>query len=410
MKKDSPKYNKAYSSLSDYSKKYTPHKWLKKVGFKNIDRQQLVFVFSRLGFSLLVSLSALFTSYVFKFYPDKTPFFMIYLVFVAMSAWYGGLKSGVFTASIIAIGAFFLLRSVNEWYVLSFGLFLQLGSFMAGSVFISFLINRVWQTIEIKNLKRKEKVYAQTFTALHDTYKKALEEIKARDEFLSLVSHELKTPLTTMLLKLDSMLASIREVSLAKFSVPELMRVLKNAEEQIKWLTATINDLQNISLIRTGQMRLNREDTDLTQITRHVMQNFSELLKREKYKINIEAKAPIIGRWDKIRIEQAITNLFSNAIKYGDGKPIDIKILNSGRVGKFIIQDRGVGIPSQDQKAIFDLFQRATRSSDGGHGLGVGLYVTSQIVRLHGGTIKVSSVPMKGSKFTIELPLIKAKA
>lgn len=282
-----------------------------------------------------------------------------------------------------------------------------LAPFILGAIIINYLINRGLEKREIKRLKKQEKVYASTFIKLHDEYKTALKDIKARDEFLSIVSHELRTPLTVMLLKLHSELDNIRTASLANFSIPKLMQVLKNSEKQIESLKSMINDLLDVSLITTGRMSLTREETDLVAITNQITQSFSEMLKRKKYKIKINAAAPVVGKWDKGRIEQAVTNLVSNATKYGNGKPIEINISKNGNQAKFSIKDQGIGIPSSEQKVIFDLFKRASGPGEYKKGLGVGLFITSQIITIHGGKIKISSAPEKGTTFTIELPLKK---
>ena len=279
--------------------------------------------------------------------------------------------------------------------------------FIAGVLLINYLIYLAKEEKELKRLKKQEKIYARAFIQLHDEHAIALKDIQARDQFLSIVSHELKTPLTVMLLKLHSMKNNIQNVSLAHFSIQELMKVLENSEKQIKWLTNIINDLLDVSLITTGKMNLQITDTDLVGITKQVKQSFSELLKREKQKIEIHADSSVVGKWDKGRIEQAITNLVSNAIKYGENRPIGIKIFKSGNKATFIIKDYGVGIPQQEQKVIFDLFKRASGSGKYKKGLGVGLFITSQIAKIHGGKIKVSSFPTNGTTFTIELPLNK---
>ncbi len=260
---------------------------------------------------------------------------------------------------------------------------------------------------EVKKLKAQQIEYARNFTVLHDEYTIALKSIKARDQFLSIISHELKTPLTVMLLNLHSLSKSVQNDSLASFSIHELVKILKNSELQIKWLKSMIDDLQDVSLITTERMNLNLENTDLANITEQVIQSFSETLKKEKNKIKIQAKSVVVGMWDKVRIEQAITNLISNAIKYGGGKPIDIQISKSGGNAKFIVKDQGIGIPSHEQKVIFDLFKRASGPGEYKKGLGVGLFITSRIVKIHGGQIKVSSTPANGATFTIELPLKK---
>lgn len=279
--------------------------------------------------------------------------------------------------------------------------------FIAGAIIVSFLIDLTWENSQIKKLRKQEKIYARSFVLLNNDYKLARKDIKSRDEFLSIVSHELKTPLTVMLLKLHSELNNIQSASLANFSVHQLVEVLKNSEQQVKWLKSMVDDLLNVSLITTGKIDLKLEETDLAAVTRQVAQSFSEKLKRGKNKVKISAEHPVIGKWDKVRIEQVITNLFSNAIKYGEGKPINIHILKSGNIAKFIIKDQGIGIPLRDQKVIFDLFKRVPGPGEYKKGLGVGLYISSQIVKIHGGKIKVSSTPGKGSAFTIEFPLKK---
>lgn len=278
---------------------------------------------------------------------------------------------------------------------------------IAGAIITSFLANLAWEKSEIKKLKRQEKIYARTFTLLNDDFRLAQRDIKARDEFLSIVSHELRTPLTTMLLKIHNELNNIRNAPLANFSVQELVGVLKNSEQQINWLKSMINDLLDVSLVTTGRMNLKLEDTDLLNVTKQVKQSFSEILKREKYKLKISTSSHVIGKWDKARLEQVITNLLSNAIKYGNGKPIDIQISKSGSNAKFIIKDGGVGMTPEEQKVIFDLFKRASGPKEYKKGLGVGLFITSQIINIHGGKVKVSSIPSKGTSFTIELPLKK---
>lgn len=276
-----------------------------------------------------------------------------------------------------------------------------------GTIAVSAFLGLIKESKEIKKLKAQQKAYARSFTVLHDEHTIALKDIKARDQFLSIISHELKTPLTVMLLNLHSLSKSIQSDSLASFSIHELVKVLKNSEQQIKRLTAMINDLLDISLITTGRIDLQLENTDLVTIARQVAGSFSEMLKREKIKINIQAKSTVVGKWDKVRIEQAITNLISNAIKYGNGKPVEIKIFKNRNQGKFIIKDQGMGIPPNEQKVVFDLFKRASGPSEYKKGLGVGLFVTSQIVKIHGGKIMVSSIPAKGATFTVELPLKK---
>jgi signal transduction histidine kinase len=276
---------------------------------------------------------------------------------------------------------------------------------LTGAIILVLLINKITTNSEKEQLKKKQKIYAEKFIELYDDLKKAKKDIKARDEFLSVVSHELRTPLTTMLVTLHNMLNTIKNVSLANFSVSELIKVLKNSEIQIKRLKIIINDLLDVSLITTGRMQISPKKTDLVKTTRKVLESFSDVVKNKKNQITIEAPAPVFGNFDKTRIEQAIANLISNAVKYGDEKPIKIKIFSNKNTAHFIITDQGVGIPPKEQQLIFELFKRANWSKENSNGLGVGLYIVYQIVKAHGGEIKVSSKPGKGSTFSMELPL-----
>lgn len=311
----------------------------------------------------------------------------------------------ILISAITTIGIFFVFKSLNKQSSSNLELLMQLVVFIPSVIVIRILIGIVRRTSEVKELKKREKVYAQTFTQLHHEYVKACKEIKARDEFLSIASHELKTPLTSMLLKLHNMINNVRNISLANFSVPELMRVLENAEQQIRSLTTMINDLLNISLITTGRMDLDLENFDLVAATKRVKENFSEVLERKHCLVKIDAKSSVIGFWDRARIEQVITNLLSNAIKYGENKPIEIKIFISEGMGKFAIKDQGIGIVPEKQKILFNRFTRLTSTDGEKKGLGVGLYITNQIVEAHNGRVKLFSIPKKGSTFTIELPI-----
>lgn len=396
---------KLYKRVYNYSKKHRSYKFLSKTGL-TLSPQKLSKYTTALGFNTLFGILIYFSVDLFKAYPDKTPFYLLFLIIVAFSTILGGLKSALLTTGVISLEAYFLFRNLYN-VSLDLALYIQLAFFIAGASIISVLVYLIKENSEVKKLKEQEKMYARAFIQLHDEHTIALKDIQARDEFLSIVSHELKTPLTVMLLKLHNELDSIRSASLANFSVSRLMKVLKNSEQQIAWLKSMINDLLDVSLITTGKMNLQPEDTDLVTITNQVTQSFSEMLKRKKYKIKTKARSAVVGKWDKVRIEQAITNLISNAIKYGNGKPIEITISKNGNQGKFIIKDQGIGIPSQEQKVIFDLFKRASGPSEYKKGLGVGLFITSQIVKIHGGKIKVSSAPAKGTSFTIELPLKK---
>ncbi|MBI5127397.1 HAMP domain-containing histidine kinase [Candidatus Roizmanbacteria bacterium] len=379
----------------EYSKQYIPSRFFKRIGL-NFSFFQFSLLFRVYLFPILTSALVIYMAYLLPPYQNRVPYYLTYFVLIVVYSWLAGAKAGLVGLLVIFIGNSLVWNQRD---------FVESAFFVFGAILISHIIDHTRRTKEIRKLMRQEKIYAQFYTELYDKYNKSLEDIKSRDEFLSIASHELKTPLTSMLLKLSQMLNKIKNVSFSRFSVTELMRVLENAQGQINWLTAMINDLLNVSLMTTGKMNLEKEKTDLTKIAKFVIENFSEVIKREGYQVKIEIKAPVVGYWDKRKIEQAVTNLLSNAIKYGNKKPIDIQVFNHNSTAKFIIRDRGIGISREDRKIIFKPFQRPKSVENYKKGLGVGLYLTHQIIRAHGGDIKVSSQPMSGTTFVLELPL-----
>jgi signal transduction histidine kinase len=282
--------------------------------------------------------------------------------------------------------------------------FPQLLSFITLGILSSIIIHKSSKAGLIEEYKKKEKQYLEHLILLQKDYKKALADVKARDEFLSIVSHELKTPLTSMLLKLQTALHNIRNTSLANFSVENLLKMLESAEQQSKRLSKMITDLLNVSLMTTGKIDLDPEKMDLSQAAKDVIERFKEKLEKEGYRLTISAEKPVVGSWDKLRVEQAISNLVGNAIKYGRGNPISVTVANSNGTGKFIIEDNGIGIPKTLQEKIFTRFGRAVETHEY-EGLGVGLYITKQIVHAHQGELHVRSREGSGSTFTIELPI-----
>lgn len=240
-------------------------------------------------------------------------------------------------------------------------------------------------------------------------YTEAQDALRARDEFLSIASHELKTPLTSILLQLQTVLQNIRQHA-TKYTETDqytvkIIEMLESTEQQSRRLAKLISDLLNVSLVSTGRLQLEKERVDLTGIVKDVLTNFSMQFKRNKTKVIFKnSTKPLIGIWDKVRLEQVISNLVSNAIKYGRQKPITISVKNDNKCGVFTIKDRGIGIKKEDQARIFERFKRGVSTSDY-RGLGVGLYISRQIVDAHGGKIELRSKEGKGATFTVCLPL-----
>ena len=328
--------------------------------------------------------------------------FILFLPLVLISAWYKGTKAGILTLFIETIGELYLVSikvsPLNSLYLI------KLVILIFESIIFILILDRFKNSQKIDDYKKREQDNLKKISILEKDLNKAELEIRARDEFLSIASHELKTPLTSMLLQLQAALHNIRNVSLANFSVENLMKMLDSTEKQSKRLSKMINDLLNVSLITTGKLHLELEEVDLVGLTKEVIDHFAERAKREGYKITLEADKDIKGNWDRLRIEQVLTNLISNAIKYGKSKPIKIKLKKIKQKAQILIEDHGIGIEEDKLDVIFNRFERATNSSDY-RGLGVGLYITRQIIAAHGGSIDVDSEFERGTVFKVELPL-----
>jgi signal transduction histidine kinase len=180
--------------------------------------------------------------------------------------------------------------------------------------------------------------------------------------------------------------------------------MLESVENQTKRLSRMINDLLAVSVLTVGHLNLEYEEIDLSKLTKGVLNDFQARIEKENIKIIFNSEENVLGSWDKIRIEQAISNFISNAIKYGEHNPIEVGVSRQKKFAQFIIKDNGIGISKQKQKIIFELFQRAVAPEDY-KGLGVGLYITQKIVNAHGGTVEVWSKPKSGSRFTMRIPL-----
>lgn len=357
--------------------------------------------------TVFASAGAILLSTLLNLLVVSEAFFLLSLLGVILSSLYGNTWSGIATMAATALADDYLfIAPVRSLAMSQKATITELLMFLVAGTISSIVIEQAKNTSEVLEFKRKEKEFIEYLAHLqkqNEIYKK---EIKARDEFLSIASHELKTPLTAMLLQLQTALYNIRNVSLANFSVENLLKMLQSTEQQSKRLAKMINDLLNVSLITTGRIDLVTEDVDLSRLVKDVVDRFDEKAKKEGYKIEIKTDNHVVGTYDKTRIEQVVTNLLSNAMKYGEKKPITITVHKHNSTGKITVADQGIGIPQEQQERVFELFERAVPNHDY-KGLGVGLYISSQIVKAHNGKILLSSEPDEGSTFTVELPLKK---
>lgn len=219
------------------------------------------------------------------------------------------------------------------------------------------------------------------------------ESVRIRDEFISIASHELKTPLTS--LKLRAQMMQSREKQEFAFFV----------DRQTNKLVRLVDTMLDVSRISSGQTALHYTNLDLVEVAKEVV-NVLPMTKVKGPKVQLHCPQTLKLQADRDRIEQVIQNLLSNAIKYGGGNPIEVEIGSETRFALIKIIDHGLGIQKEDLERIFNRFERLVSSREIS-GLGLGLYIVKKIVEAHGGNISVNSQVGVGSKFTVRLPLAK---
>ena len=231
------------------------------------------------------------------------------------------------------------------------------------------------------------------------------EALEARNEFLGIASHELKTPITS--LKMNLQMLRRRIIQKADKSVDELAYAnsLAKVDRQINRLVAIVEQLLDVSQAERNKFELHREEVDLNTLVRNLLDRLAGSMVTAKCTTETKLEPEIQGYWDPFRIEQILENLISNAIKYAPGKPIRVE---SRRIGtstvEISVSDQGPGIDAGKRPHIFDRFVRATENTHV-QGLGLGLFITRQIVKAHGGQITVDNEAGCGSRFTVRLPL-----
>ncbi|TQF15156.1 HAMP domain-containing histidine kinase [Myxococcus llanfairpwllgwyngyllgogerychwyrndrobwllllantysiliogogogochensis] len=227
------------------------------------------------------------------------------------------------------------------------------------------------------------------------------EAVRARDEFLSVAAHELRTPLTSMRLHLQLLL---RQVTGAQPALgQELAPRGQVLERQLSRLGSLVNTLLDVSRLAAGKLSLEPRELDLVQVVRQMVDAFSEEFARAGCELAVHVSGTLPGQWDPLRVEQVLVNLLSNAAKYGAGRPVEISLVGEGTVAVLAVKDHGIGISEDGMARLFGKFERAVSERHYG-GLGLGLYITRQIVEAMGGSITVRSAQGQGSTFILRLP------
>ncbi|MFP2926062.1 MASE1 domain-containing protein [Pyxidicoccus sp. 3LG] len=230
-------------------------------------------------------------------------------------------------------------------------------------------------------------------------YGEAQQAITVRNEFIAIAAHELRTPLTTLMLRMRS-LGRLLQQECGSEAVLEKVHAMSR---QLGRLAQLVERVLDVGRITTHRLELQREQVDVSELVEQVVETFAEEADRAGCALRVEAKAGLRACWDPGRVEQALANLLTNALKFGAGKPIEVHVSEEGGWVRLAVRDYGIGIAPEALERIFGRFERAVSSRKYG-GLGLGLFLTRWIVESHGGAIQAESHPGAGSTFVLLLP------
>jgi two-component system OmpR family sensor kinase len=225
--------------------------------------------------------------------------------------------------------------------------------------------------------------------------------VQARDEFLSIAAHELRNPMHSLLLQVSAALQIARQQG-----TNALARRLERVQHIVDRYVKRASMLLDVGRMNATRMRPQVEPVDFAEVVREVVESYSPEAAFNRSSLSVRAPQSLCGRWDRLGLEQIVSNLISNAIKFGAGASIDVSLESKpdGSV-QFEVHDRGIGIAQVDQERIFGRFERLSAQPGHPAGAGVGLWLVRGLVESHGGSIEVHSEPAKGSTFTVVLPL-----
>ncbi len=225
--------------------------------------------------------------------------------------------------------------------------------------------------------------------------------VSSRDQFLSVAVHEMRTPLSVLTLQLD-MVTRLTEGG-AGDKDERVLDKITGAQEQLRRLSELIDRLLDVTRISAGRIVLDRRDLDLADLVRGTIDRVATQAAEAGCELAIQLD-PVTGRWDPVRIDQIVTALLSNALKFGAGAPVIVRVAADGDRAILDVRDHGIGISADTAARLFDKF--AAHAGDGltATGLGVGLYVARELARAHGGDVVVEPPPDPGARFRVVLP------
>ncbi len=227
--------------------------------------------------------------------------------------------------------------------------------------------------------------------------------VKMRDDFMSMVAHELRTPLNTLYLEVQLRALQLDRDNMGAFGKDEMRKMVTRDERQIQSMIRLINDMVDVSRMRSGKLSLRPGDSELATLLTRIVADLANRFEAAGSTVELAVPEPVYGNWDEYRVEQIIVNLLTNALRYGGSKPVRVSLHAQDGFAEIVVRDQGPGVALDDQQRIFAPFERAG-SNDVRDGLGLGLYIARQLAESHGGRLEVESEPGHGAAFKLTLP------
>ncbi|KQO33522.1 histidine kinase [Pseudomonas sp. Leaf83] len=255
--------------------------------------------------------------------------------------------------------------------------------------------------LEVVDAARREQ--EALLAELRETQAELQKAVEMRDVFMSIASHELRTPLNGLILDVQLRRLRLEQGRMDAFTPDKLQEMITRDERQIRSLSRLIDDMLDVSRIRTGKLSVRPEPGDLGVLAGSVVESLAAQYTNTGTPIDLHVEGPAPVMMDEFRIEQVLANLLTNALRYGGGKPVSVRVAAEGEQVRAEVRDQGLGISEEDQGRVFEQFERVSGTSVA-QGLGLGLFISEQIVQAHGGRIELSSRLGEGACFSVVLP------
>ncbi len=285
-------------------------------------------------------------------------------------------------------------------------IFVTAGAIDAQHTFMGYdagAVDFLYKPLDVRIVKSKVKVFKeleQQKMVIQDHLDQLSQALKWRDDFLSIASHELKTPITSMRLQTQIAMRMIEKSEDKTLPYEKLTKFFSTNNKQLDKLTRLIEDLLDTTRIRAGKLTVEPVEVNLSNLVNDILERFSDQLQEAGCTLTANIEKSVMVYCDPFRSEQVFVNLLSNVMKYAPGKPVSISLYQESDAAYLKVSDNGPGIPVEKLKTIFERFKRGNKH-EGISGLGLGLYIAKQVMDAHQGSINVESQLGSGSTFTI---------